>query len=307
VREVIADPQPPRMIAALSQAGHGLLTMMAPILLGLLALAVVTTVAQTGLVISTKAIKPKLSNLSLGKGFKRLFSMRSLWGIGKSLIRMVIIAAVAWPIASGLVHRLTATPGMAFGSVVGMVAGSGLTLVRNVAAAGIVLALVDYGVQRRRIHKDLMMTKQEVKEEYRSQEAPPEIKGKIRQQMLTMSRNRMIANIAAADVVVVNPTHVAVALKYFTGRGAPKVTAKGADGLAARIRAEAEKHHVPVVEAPPLARALYQSCELEQEIPLELYEAVARLLAFVHRIKLRPPIGDGHHVLPAALQVAVGL
>jgi flagellar biosynthetic protein FlhB len=122
---------------------------------------------------------------------------------------------------------------------------------------------------------------------------------------LSMSRNRMLAAVTKADVVVVNPVHLAVALAYAPGRGAPRVVAKGAAEVAERIREQANAHDVPIVESVPLARALYKACDLDQEIPVELYEAVARLLAFVHRLKIRGPIGigsaDGHHHLPESL------
>jgi flagellar biosynthesis protein FlhB len=167
----------------------------------------------------------------------------------------------------------------------------------------VVLGLVDYGMQRRRINKALMMTKQEVKEEMKHQEGSPEVKGAIRRRQVKMSRLRMMADVARADVVIVNPTHVAVALRYEAGHGAPKVVAKGADEVAAAIREEAERHDVPVVEDVPLARAIWQVCEIDDEIPADLFEAVARVLAFLYRVKASGvrPLGGGPLRVPVRL------
>jgi flagellar biosynthetic protein FlhB len=154
-----------------------------------------------------------------------------------------------------------------------------------VAVAGLALAAVDYAFQRRRVRKSVMMTKQEVKEEYRQSEGDPMTRQRIRQRQVEMSRNRMMAAVAVSSVVVVNPTHIAVALEYRPEWGAPRVVAKGQGFVAARIREEAEKHGVPIVRDVPLARTLHSACKLGQSIPPHLYEAVARLLAFVFNLK----------------------
>jgi len=149
------------------------------------------------------------------------------------------------------------------------------------------MAAADYAYQFKRTRSALKMSKQEIKDEYRNAEGDPHIKSAIKSRQMAMRRSRMMAAIAGADVVLVNPTHVAVALKYQAGKGAPKVVAKGAGAIAARIRAEAEKHRVPMVEDVPLARAIYRVCELGQEIPHELFVAVARILAFVFSLRRR--------------------
>ena len=153
------------------------------------------------------------------------------------------------------------------------------------AAIGLGLAVIDYVVQYRKTARQLRMTKQEVKEDSKASEGNPHVRGAIRRRQRQMARNRMLAAVARADAVVLNPTHFAVAVSYVRGRGAPKVVAKGVDFLALRIREEATVHRVPLVEDPPLARALYVACEVEQEIPTELYEAVARLLTFIYSLK----------------------
>jgi flagellar biosynthetic protein FlhB len=162
------------------------------------------------------------------------------------------------------------------------------------------MAVADYVYQARRVRSGLKMSKQEIKDEYRSQEGDPAVKSQIRSRQMAMRRSRMIQQVALADVVLVNPTHVAVALKYAPGQGAPKVVAKGAGAVAARIRAEAEKHRVPMVEDIPLARAIYRVCDLGQEIPGELFMAVARILAFVFALKSRGSAAGVHHRPPIA-------
>jgi flagellar biosynthetic protein FlhB len=171
-----------------------------------------------------------------------------------------------------------------------------LRLLRTAAAAGLLLAFVDAAVVRRRNNKQLKMTKQEVKDEFRNSEGDPQVRMARRSRQMAMRRNRMIADVANADVVLVNPTHVAVALRYDPGRGAPRVLAKGADHSAARIRAAAERHRVPMVADVTLARTLYAACEVGQEIPPDLYRAVAIVLAFIMTLKKRGSAAGTHTV-----------
>jgi len=175
-----------------------------------------------------------------------------------------------------------------------------MTFVRNVALAGLGLALVDFALQKRKLRNTLRMTKHEVKEEHRQTEGSPETRGRIRQAQMKMSRMRMMAEVAKADVVIVNPTHVAVALRYQPERGSPRVVAKGLGRVAQRIREEAEAHALPIVQDVPLARALHKLCELDQEIPVELYEAVARVLALIFTLKREGRPSLGVHVLTPA-------
>jgi flagellar biosynthetic protein FlhB len=188
-------------------------------------------------------------------------------------------------------------------TTVGLVGERTLSLARNVALAGLLLALVDYGISRHRTTKGLRMTKQEVRDEHRQADGDPHVRGQIRSRQMAMSRNRMMADVAGADVVLINPTHVAVALKYDPAGGAPRVVAKGAGEVAARIRAEAERARVPMVEDVPLARAVYKACDLGQFIPMELYDAVARVLAFIFALSRRGSAA-GVHRLPGRLLTA---
>jgi flagellar biosynthetic protein FlhB len=178
------------------------------------------------------------------------------------------------------------------------VTGSGvLSLVRASILVGLVMAVADYLVKRRHINKQIRMSHNDVKQEHRQSEGDPHVKGHRRSLQLAMSRNRMMADIASADVVLVNPTHVAVALRYRPGTGAPRVVAKGAGAVAAAIRARADEARVPLVQDVPLARAIHGTCEIGQEIPAELYAAVAQVLAFVMGLKARG-VAAGSHVSP---------
>ena len=263
---------------------RGLLAI-APLALGMVAIGLIGNFAQTGLAFSGKALRPQFSRVSPAKGLKRLLSPHSAWEAVKAALKLVVLTAVAWP---GVAHIGAALGGgsrMASGHVLSVTASATLNLIRSTALAGLVLAALDYGFQRRRVRKSLMMTRQEVRDEYRQSEGDPMTRSRIRQRQVEMSRNRMMAAVAVSSVVVVNPTHIAIALEYRPELGAPRVVAKGQGHIAARIREEAEKHNVPVVRDVPLARTLHAACKLGQAVPADLYEAVARLLAFVFNLK----------------------
>ncbi|MCZ7527724.1 MAG: EscU/YscU/HrcU family type III secretion system export apparatus switch protein [Acidimicrobiia bacterium] len=276
---------------------------LAPLLLGILLLSVGLELAQVGFTPSLKRLKPDFKRLNVGKGLKRLFSMRSLWETAKAAAKIGILVAVTWPVAEATSRRLAAG-GQPIDEVVTTTGEALVVLIRNVAIVGLALAGVDYLIQRRRVMQDIRMTRQEVREEHRQTEGDPHVRQAIRSRQMLLGRNRMIAAVGTADVVLVNPTHYAVALRYETSRGAPEVVAKGAGEIAARIRAEAEEHRVPIVSEPPLTRTLYKLCEVGQRIPVDLYEAVARVLAFVFGLRRQGLIG-GEHRLPPAL--AAGL
>jgi flagellar biosynthesis protein FlhB len=179
-------------------------------------------------------------------------------------------------------------------SLLGVVNATTLGLIRAAAMAGIVMAAADYFVVRRRTNKQLRMTKEEVKQENKNTEGDPHVKGQIRARQMAMARNRQMADVPTADVVMVNPTHVAVALRYDPEKGAPRVIAKGRGAIAAKIRELAGQHRIPMVQDVPLARALERSVEVGQEIPAEFYGAVAKVLAFVMSLKARGSAAGVH-------------
>jgi flagellar biosynthetic protein FlhB len=249
---------------------------------------VLANVAQVGFAFSTEAARPKLSRLSPMAGFKRLFSSTSVWELVKQLLKLAALVGLAYQAVTHLAHQTVMSGVVGLGPVLGAVGPSILGLVRTTAVIGLVVAVADWGFKKHKLNKTLKMSKHEIKEEAKQQEGDPVIRRAVRRKMLTMSRMRMMAAIAGADVVVTNPTHYAVALRYEPGASlAPRVVAKGSDAVAAKIREEAKRCGVPVVEDPPLARAIYGACPLDTQIPKELFVAVARLLAFVFTL---PPV-----------------
>ncbi|MEW6476520.1 MAG: EscU/YscU/HrcU family type III secretion system export apparatus switch protein [Actinomycetota bacterium] len=282
---LVSRPDTDAAVGLLSQALIGGLLAIAPLALGMVVIGLVGNFAQTGFAVSGKAPRPKFDRINPAKGFKRLLSPHSAWEAAKETLKLVVLTAVAWPGVAQLAAALGTGGRVPSGQVLAAVASATVNLIRATALAGLALAALDYGFQRRRVRKGLMMTRQEVKDEYRQSEGDPMIRSRIRQRQVEMSRNRMMAAVAVSSVVVVNPTHIAVALEYRPDLGAPRVVAKGQGFIAQRIREEAEKHDVPIVRDVPLARTLHSACKLGQAIPADLYEAVARLLAFVFNLK----------------------
>ena len=244
-----------------------------------LLLSTAATVAQGGFYIASKMAKPDLKKLNLLQGVKRMFGAQAWWELAKMLIKTVLVSGLVWQTVSALMPMLGGLVPLSAAIEIGTDEAFGM--LRSVALAGVVMGALDYVMARRRITKATNMTKQEVKDEHKQAEGDPMLKGAIRSRQLAASRNRMIADVAEADVVLVNPTHVAVALRYRPERGAPVVVARGAGAIAARIRAVATDAGVPLVQDVPLARALYRSTEVGMEIPTELFAAVAHVLAFV--------------------------
>lgn len=249
----------------------------------LLALAFVTAggmAVQGGVTLSVEPLRPKLERISPKAGIKRLVSAQSLVDTGKAVFRLTVLVFLMFQLMMGQINRYM---GGTRRSIVptGIEIGSTLLLlVRLAAVIGIVVGLGDYAFQRWKVGKQLKMTKDEVKRENRNTEGDPLIRSRRRQQQVKLSQNLMLAAVGEASVVVVNPTHVAVALAYDPG-GVPKVVAKGADAVAARIRERAFDADIPVVEVRPLARMLHDLIDVGQEVPAHLYEAVAIVIAFV--------------------------
>ncbi|RLV49390.1 EscU/YscU/HrcU family type III secretion system export apparatus switch protein [Nocardioides mangrovicus] len=242
-------------------------------------IGVASALAQGGFFLATKSVKPSLSKLNLLKGAKRVFGPHAAWEGAKMLIKSAMVGFVVWGAIRGLMPLVGGT--LPIAATIQQLAHSAFGVMRSVAVVGLALAAGDYAMQRRRVGKQTRMSKEEVKQEHKQSEGDPLLKGAIRSRQLAASRNRMIADIADADVVLVNPTHVAVALRYDPAKGAPRVVARGAGAIAARIRERAAEERVPLVRDVPLARALYSSTTVGQAIPAELFAAVAAVLAFV--------------------------
>ncbi len=281
------------------------------LLLPMLALTVVLSIggslALGGWVFSLEALTPDLTRLDPVAGLQRVFSMRGLGELGKAALKALVLGTVAIVVLVGqrgaLLQLLQIDPRLAPVQM-GVLCGKAFLWM---ALATALVAAVDVPMQIFQFNKKLKMSRQDMKDEMRESEGSPEVKQRIRSLQRERARRRMMAAVPKADVVVTNPTHYAVALGYEEGRNsAPVVLAMGADAVAARIREVAAEHGVPLVEAPPLARALYRYAELEREIPATLYNAVALLLAYVYQLRMlpRPPELPRDWAIPRELDTA---
>jgi flagellar biosynthesis protein FlhB len=255
----------------------------APVAVTALAAGLIANVVQNRPAITTAAISPQWNRLDPRSGFKRLFGVRALFEGGKTVVKTSVVAVAAfvaiWPRLESLGELAGAPPG----EIMSRLASSVMTLALYVCVAFLLIGVVDFAWQRYQHEKSLRMTKEEVRQESRQSDLAPEVRGAIRRRQFARARQRMIADVATADVVVTNPTHFAVALRYDGSRPAPEMVAKGVDLVAAAIRKAAEDAEVPVLQNPPLARALYKEVEIGQMIPDSFFAAVAEVLAFVYR------------------------
>jgi flagellar biosynthetic protein FlhB len=288
------------MFAEISQSGHAtsgaglnslmhatlsvILLAVAPIAGACMAAGLVAGVAQVGFRPSPKALKPDFRRINPASGLKNLLGPNAVFEALKTIAKVAVVGAVAalalLPGLTGLASHVGISPA-ALGALSGR---SALAVAQHAAFAYVLVGVIDYAWKRHRHEKQLMMTKQEVKDEARQYGVSAEVRAALRRRAMQAARARMMAAVPDADVVVTNPTHYAVALVYDGTRTAPEVVAKGKDLIAAQIKRVAEEHGVPVIADPPLARALHASVEIGQVIPEELYAAVARVLAFVYRL-----------------------
>jgi flagellar biosynthesis protein FlhB len=293
---LFSDALPGRTLHA---AMHEALNLFAPVAVATMLATLAAPLLLGGLNFSAQALQPKFDRLDPIKGLGRIFAMRGLIELGKALLKLLFIGAVLGLLLRHWQDELQAT---GRGSVVAGIAQSIGLLGRSALWFGSMLALIggiDAIYQKFDHAKTLRMTKQEIRDEMKESEGNPELKGRIRQVQQAQSRRRMMEELPKADVVVVNPTHFAVALRYDDGRmGAPRVIAKGVDVLAQQIRLVAGSHRIPMVESPPLARALYATTELGREIPATLYVAVAQVLAYVYQLKQAVAQGETPPAVP---------
>ncbi|GAA2695892.1 MULTISPECIES: EscU/YscU/HrcU family type III secretion system export apparatus switch protein [Actinosynnema] len=292
----MAAPEPALAVAMVKDGVLDGAIAVLPLSLTIIVATLVAAGLQGTLRMSTKQFKPKFTQLNPLKGIKNMFGPHSLWEALKTLIKTALLAALLYVSVSGLVPSVVASGSLSLASLTQVATGTAMSLLRLAAIGGLVMAVVDYAVAKRRIHKELKMTKQEVKDEHKQSEGDPQLKGAIRSKQMQMSRNRMMAEVPNADVVLVNPTHIAVALRYDPARGAPRVVAKGAGAIATKIRELATEHRVPIVQDVPLARALHKACEVGHEIPFEMFGPVAQVLAFLHRLKRKGSAAGTHRM-----------
>ena len=257
-----------------------------PLLLAVFVAGFLANVLQVGLVFSSEALQPKLSKIDPIKGMKRLFSLRSLVELAKSLFKISVVGLIAYLM---IVRELPGLLPLADQSTWGMLVFMGrvsFRIMMMTCCVLLILALLDYLYQRWEFEKSIRMSRQEIKEEFKHTEGDPLVKSRIKRLQRDIARKRMMAGIPKADVVITNPTHLAVAIRYDQDNmNAPVVVAKGAGYLAKKIRMVAAENQIPVVENKPVARVLYKIANIGDTIPADLYRAVAEILAYVYRLK----------------------
>jgi flagellar biosynthetic protein FlhB len=288
VMELMAHPQ------VVDRQGVGTLFMMVGQHIGLAILPIVGTCFVAGLVAATaqvglkptpQAIKPDFKKLNPASGLKNLFNPQHFaFESGKNLIKTAIVGAIAAFAVFPKLDETAALVGMPPQELIPLVASMVMTIATRAAIAYLLIAAIDYAYQKHKHNKGLKMDKEEIKQEFKQQGLPAEIKSAQRRRAMELSRARMMDAVPTADVIVTNPTHYAVALKYASGSSAPIVVAKGVDNLAFKIREAAKDAGVMIVPDPPLARTLYANVEIGRQIPEDMFHAVAQLLAYVYRV-----------------------
>jgi flagellar biosynthetic protein FlhB len=263
-----------------------ILTTMAPFLAIGFVIALLSNVLQIKWKVTTKPMRPKFSKINPLSGFKRIFSKDSLFELVKSIVKVALILYVAYTSIKDHQNELFLVYDIPLLQVVLLVGTIVIDTGLKIALVYIFIGIADFVYQKHKFKEDMKMTKQEVKDEFKNTEGNPEIKGRQRSKMREASQRRMMQSLPSADVVITNPTHYAVAIKYDAQQhSAPVVLAKGEDFLAQRIKEVAKENHVEIVENKPLARMLYANVDVGQEVPPELYQAVAEVLAFVYSLR----------------------
>lgn len=272
-----------------STVNNALLTVLvigAPFFLVGFLIAFICDFVQVGFKPTSKPLQPKLSKLNPISGMKKIFSTRKLFELAKSILKLAIMAVVIISYFNGRTESIFLLYDIPLKQAIGLMGNFIIDLGIRIAAAYMIIAFADLIYQRRKFRKDMMMTKQEVKDEFKNTEGNPEVKSAQKRRMMQASRRRMMQELPKADVVITNPTHYAVAIRYDAEETeAPVVVAKGADYLAQRIKEVARENDVEIVENKPLARMLFANVEVGEMVPPELYKAVAEVLAYVYHLK----------------------
>jgi flagellar biosynthesis protein FlhB len=263
----------------------------APFAVGMTLVGLAANIAQVGFLFTFEPLQPSWAKINPMNGMKKvLLSRRSVVELLKNLLKIGIVSLVAYFALNGMMDNTIDLMESDVSTILSFMATAAFGIAFKMGIAFLALAVFDYIYQRFEHEKELRMTKQEVKEEWKSQEGDPQIKGKIRSIQRQIAYRRMMHDVPTADVVVTNPTHIAVAIKYETAKmSAPTVVAKGAELIAQRIKEIAAEHAVPIIEDKPLARALYKSVDIGDEIPAKLFQAVAQLLAYIYRLRNMKP------------------
>src|SRR3954468_15641131 len=255
------DPEPATLSRLLGQALTAFLTTVLPMALGMMLVGTLASAAQGGVTFATKGMKPTLQKLNPFPGMKRMFGTHGVWEAVKAVIKTAALTVVIVTTSDDAKELVSASGALPLSEVTRVFTGSAVSMFRVVGLTGLAIAIADYLVVRHQTMKKLRMSQYEIKQEHKQSEGDPHVKAQRRSTQMAMARNRMMSEVADADVLLVNPTHVAVALKYDPQKGAPRVIAKGAGEVAARLRARAEECRVPMVQDIPQARALHSSCD----------------------------------------------
>ncbi len=264
---------------------EGLLILM-PIFAALILIAIISQGIQVGLLITWENLQPKFSRVNPLEGIKRIFSKRALVEFLKSVLKITIIGSLAYRQVRLSLTWLPTVSHMDTWHALTLIGNAIFSMALTIGLTLLIIAILDYLYQRWEFEQSIRMSKQDIKDEHKQSEGDPQVRSKIRQRQREMAAGRMMESVPDADVIITNPTHYSIALKYNPDEmAAPRVIAKGVGSTALRIREIAEKHGVPTVENPPLAQALFKAVDIEQEIPADLYPAVAEVLAFVYRLK----------------------
>ncbi len=259
-----------------------------PLLLTVFSMALLANYLQVGFVLSAESVQPKLSKIDPIKGFQKLFSIRSLVELAKNIFKISIVGFVVYMTIMKEIENILPLMNQSVWGILIYIGGVSFKIILRVCLVLIILAVADYIYQKWEFEKNLKMSKQDIKDEAKQTEGDPLIKSRIKRLQRDAARKRMMASVPEADVVITNPTHLAVALRYDqTSVSAPKVVAKGAGFIAENIKEIARKNKVPIVDNKPLARVLYKRVDVDETIPANLYRAVAEVLAFVYSMKMK--------------------
>ncbi len=284
--EITLDTSVQGMQDLMASLAIDLAMMVLPIALPVMLLGVLIAFLVTGPVFTFETIKPKFEKVSPMKGFGRLFSSKSMAEFVKSILKLVVISTVCWFVLVDLFPQALAASRQSVGDIAALMVKGSLSIAVLVAFLFFTIALADVIYQRWEHAKSLKMSQKEIRDEHKESEGDPQLKSKIRQIQMEQARNRMMADVPQADIVITNPTHIAVALKYDEkGLSAPRVVASGQGKVAEKIREIAREHTIPIRENKPLARSLFKTVKVGEEIPEELFEAVAVLLAEIYRMR----------------------
>ncbi len=262
------------------------IAVISPFLIAVFIISLASNISQVGLKITPQALEPKFSKLNPLNGIKRILSTRSLVELLKTILKFFLISLFTYFVLKDFISSATILENSDISDIMTFMIESAFSLIWKFGILYILIAAADFAYQRYKFKKDMMMTKEEVKEEMKQTEGDPLIKSRIKRMQIQAAKNRMMKELPTADVVITNPTHYAVALRYdMFKNNAPEVIAKGVDELALRIKKVAAEHNIPIHEDRELARALYKMCDIGDTIPQQLFKAVAQVLAYIYNLK----------------------